>query len=246
MTDRWLLVVWPYVAAAAFVVVPTVWLLVLAHPWRDLRAQVRSDAACVWGALWRYGMLSVLAGHALILALPDRVLAWNRSPVRLVALEAVLFAAGCAATVGFIALTVRGTATPRRGPASLVDSVLRSLLTLALVSGLLMSVHHRWASSWSAVTLAPYVASVIRFEPDPSLVADMPFLVRLHLVTALALTTLLPLRLPLLVGMLRPFYGFIRWLAMPAARVAHVVHDVLRARAWPRVAGLLWCERQED
>lgn len=246
MTDRWLLVVWRYVAVASLVVVPTIWLLALPHPWREMRDSVRPNAACVWGALWRDGMLIVLAGHALILGWPDYVLAWNRSPARLIALEAMLFAGGCAATAGFIALVVRGLSASRRGLASLVDSVLLSLLTLAMLSGLLMSVHHRWASSWSAVTLAPYVASVIGLEPDPSLAADMPFLVRLHIVTALALATLLPLRLPLLVGLLRPFYSFIWSVAMPAARVGLTVHDVLRARAWPRVAGLLWYERQED
>jgi nitrate reductase gamma subunit len=246
MTDRWLLIVWPYVAVASLVVVPTMRLLALPHPWRDVRDYVRLDTTCVRNMLWRYGLLIVLAGHVLILVSPDRVLAWNRSPVRLIALEATLFAGGCAATVGFLMLTVRGIATSRGRVAWLADSVVCSLVTLALLSGLLMSVYHRWASSWSAVTLAPYVASVIRFEPDASLAADMPFLVRLHIVTVLALTTLLPLRLPLLVGMLGPFYSFIYWLAMPAARVGHTVHGVLRARAWPRVADLLWCERQED
>jgi nitrate reductase gamma subunit len=245
MTDRWLLVVWPYVAVASLVVVPTIWLLAQPHPWHEMRNRARPEAACVWGALWRYGMLSVLAGHVLILGLPDYVLAWNRSPARLIALEATLFAGGLAAMTGFVAIVARGATVSRRVLASLADSVLLSLLTLAMLSGLLMSVYHRWASSWSAVTLAPYVASVIRLEPDPSLAADMPFLVRLHIVTALALTTLLPLRLPLLVGMLRPFYSVIRSVARPAARVGHTVHDVLRARAWPRVAGLLWYERQE-
>ena len=245
MTDRWLLVVWPYVAVASLVVVPTIWLLARPHPWREMRDRARTTTGG-WGSPWRCGMLAVLTGHVLILGCPEYVLAWNRSPARLIALEAALFAAGCAATAGFIAFVVRGGPGSGRGVASILDPILLSLSTLAMLTGLLLSVRHRWASSWSAVTLAPYVASVFGFEPDPSLAADLPFLVRLHILTALALTTLLPLRLPLLIGMLRPLYGLICSIVSPAARVGVTVHDVLRARAWPRVAGLLWYERQED
>jgi hypothetical protein len=83
------------------------------------------------------------------------------------------------------------------------------------------------------VTLAPYVASVTRFEPDASLAADTPFLARLHIVAALALMTLLRCLL-LLVAMLRPFCGFIGPVATPAMRVGLTVHDLLRARACGR------------
>jgi nitrate reductase gamma subunit len=124
--------------------------------------------------------------------------------------------------------------------------VVLSLFALVVLSGLMMSGYHRWASSWSALTLAPYVASVVALDADPGLAADMPFLVRLHIVSALALITLLPLRLPLLVGMLRSFNGFIRSVALPAGRVGHAVHGTFRARAWPHVAGLLWADRQDD
>jgi hypothetical protein len=77
-------------------------------------------------------MLGVVAGHALILGSPASVPAWNGSPARLVAVEVTLFAAGCAAMTGFIALAVRGMPGARRGLASIADSILLSLLTPAM------------------------------------------------------------------------------------------------------------------
>jgi nitrate reductase gamma subunit len=206
VTERWVFATWPYLAVACLLLVPAGRALVARHPCRDVYAHLHRQAPRFWGAtLWRWSLATVIAGHVLILVLPDVVLAWNRSPERLLALEAVLFASGSAALVGLLAILSRRV-TVSRGPlASLLDSIVLSLFTLTMISGLLLGVFHRWASSWSAVTLAPYFSSLAAFEPDASLVADMPFLVRFHLVTAFALMTLIPLRLPLLVGIVRPF-----------------------------------------
>ena len=50
----------------------------------------------------------------------------------------------------------------------------------------------RWASSWSVVTLTPYVLSLPSTHPRVDLVASTPFLVRLHVLGAFAAIALLP------------------------------------------------------
>ena len=63
---------------------------------------------------------------------------------------------------------------------------------LVLTSGLLLAIVERWASSWAALTWPPYVTSVVGLNPDVAIVAQMPYLVRLHVASALALITVLP------------------------------------------------------
>jgi nitrate reductase gamma subunit len=55
-----------------------------------------------------------------------------------------------------------------------------------------MSVQYRWASYWAALTLTPWVRSVLRLQPDPQLVDAVPDVAKLHVFAGLVLVTLLP------------------------------------------------------
>jgi nitrate reductase gamma subunit len=72
------------------------------------------------------------------------------------------------------------------------ESAVIALAMLVLTSGLLLAIVERWASSWAALTWPPYVTSVVGLNPDVAIVAQMPYLVRLHVASALALITVLP------------------------------------------------------
>jgi nitrate reductase gamma subunit len=63
---------------------------------------------------------------------------------------------------------------------------------MALVSGLVVAILYRWGSSWSAGTLAPYMASLGRGAPATHLIEGMPFLVRLHVLSWFAIIALVP------------------------------------------------------
>jgi len=52
------------------------------------------------------------------------------------------------------------------------------------VSGLAIAVVYRWASTWSAATLTPYVLSIPAGAPRKEYVEALPFLVQLHVFTA--------------------------------------------------------------
>ena len=66
------------------------------------------------------------------------------------------------------------------------------VLEVGIGSGLLMALGYRWGSSWGAVTLTPYLASLFGGEPAEGLASQMPFLVQLHVFSAFALVAVLP------------------------------------------------------
>jgi len=72
------------------------------------------------------------------------------------------------------------------------DAIFLSLLFTMLFSGALIAVLFRWGSSWGALTLTPYALSLLRGRPAVDLIADMPFLVQLHVFAAFATVALLP------------------------------------------------------
>jgi nitrate reductase gamma subunit len=139
-------------------------------------------------------LLGMLAGHVVMIAWPARVLAWNRSASRLLTLELTLFLFGLLALGGLIGLVIRDMRDSARcSPRSLVGTVALALALVAVGSGLAMAIGYRWASSWSSLTLTPWVRSVLRLRPEPQLVDSLPYIVKLHLFAGLALLTLLPL-----------------------------------------------------
>ena len=192
--DYWLFGVWPYVAVASVLMGPIVRALTSWRSHSDLHREFTGSLECLWGdACWRGGVVSVVIGHFLILLYPATILAWNRSPSRLLALEGALFAASLLAIAGLAGLLLHNINRWRRHTrAAHGESAVIALAMLVMVSGLLLAIVERWASSWAAVTWPPYVTSVVGLNPDVTIVAQMPYLVRLHVASALALVTLLP------------------------------------------------------
>ena len=72
------------------------------------------------------------------------------------------------------------------------DCLLVALMFVGLLSGLLTAAFYRWGSSWSAVTLAPYLTSVFRGAPLTALVERMPRLVQLHVLSGFAMLVVFP------------------------------------------------------
>jgi len=190
---------WPYVALAVLVC----GLIVRARLVSDrIPAVRRAVAEASWpyprGWLWHVGWSTLAAAHALALVFPRAVLAWNRVGWRLYALEAITAAAGAVVIVLWLRALWRhvtgrdaagnGAARQRPprmlSPASLLldlgDSVFMSLVALALASGLLLAALYRWGSSWGAVTLTPYLASIARGRPAAPLIDNLPAIARLH------------------------------------------------------------------
>lgn len=139
------------------------------------------------------GILLVLAGHLVGFLIPGSVLAWNADPVRLILLEGVALAAGLLALIGLTLAGIRRLRTsPIRLSTGVLDWIVYSLLLAQIAFGVLLSMQYTWGSSWYAAAATPYLRSLVRLQPDASLVAPMPVLVQLHIVGAWLLLALFP------------------------------------------------------
>jgi nitrate reductase gamma subunit len=203
----------------------------LARAW----AQFRGDR------LWRASMLLLIAAHLIGICAPRAILAWDGVPWRLYLLESVGLLAGLAAVAAWGRLVWRHMG--RGGgsfAAEIADSMLLSLLFVALASGVLTAMVYRWASSWSVATLTPYAISVLYGDPAAALVGNLPFLVQIHLVSSFAVLAVLPFT------RLAPFpilalYRLATLARAPGRALAQRAETWLRARdrmAW------LWPERE--
>jgi len=191
MNDHWVFVVMP----AAAVALALCGGLVRYVLWRcqPAASRVRAGDRGSGGVtvIWRLAIAIVLIGHFLAFAFPETVLLWNRQHDRLVLLEATGLLAGGIALAAWLVVVVQ-RARARRGARSSIDVVAGTLIAIEIISGLAIAILYRWASSWSGVTLVPYLHSLLQMKPAVELVADMPFLVRLHVVCAFALLAVAP------------------------------------------------------
>lgn len=206
MDDRFLFGVLPYMAAGLCLVGLAVRAFWPPPTPTYLSDQRRALRALLWSSVsWRVGICGVLLGHLVGLLIPHWILVWNQQPLRLVLLEGTGLALGLLAVIG-LALTLLAPRWCRRTtPLSTSDTVLLTLLAILVVSGLGIAVLHRWGSSWYASMMVPYLRSLGRLSPSVGLVADMPFLVKLHVVSTFALLGALPFtRLGVLAALLRP------------------------------------------
>ena len=194
MSDQLLFVVTPYIAAALFVLACT-------GRYALWRRSDRSAAGFSNGDGWRLVVFATRAAFALIagqhflaLAAPDDVLLWNQDLRRLLVLEAAGMGAGSVALAGLLTMQMRRLRSPDGWSAgSPAGVVAGTLVFMSTMSGLAVALTYRWASSWSAVTLVPYLHSLLRLEPSTAMVARLPFLVKLHVFGAFALLAIAPL-----------------------------------------------------
>lgn len=139
------------------------------------------------------GILLVLAGHLVGFLIPGSVLAWNADPVRLMLLEGAALTAGLLALIGLTLAGIRRLRTaPIRLSTNVFDWLVYALLLAQIAFGVLLSLQYTWGSSWYAAAATPYLRSLVRLQPDASLVAPMPVLVQLHIVGAWLLVALFP------------------------------------------------------
>ena len=204
--------------------------------------------ALVWDSTpWRIGLVGLVLLHLVLLVFPMKVLAWNRVQGQLLSLEAVGFAFGLVALAGLVLLVRRRfrSTDAESGPGlSLADAAVLGLLLVSVLSGLAMAGLYRWASTWSTVTVVPYVRSLLTLDARLALLSGMPYVVKLHVFCAIALVAVLP------------FSHAIDLVLLPLDRVVNALLAPLagaRRRAWRilgelgrRGADALSLKREED
>lgn len=155
-----------------------------AFTYSSLSTQFLENRSHFWGSVpLHFGLIAVLTGHVIGFLIPRQILLWNSHPLRLYVLEITGLIFGLLAVVGLAMAVVRRIADAKvREVTSVLDWILYALLLLQVVGGVYVAVFHPWGSSWFAASATPYLWSLLKFSPDISYVAALPFAVKLHII----------------------------------------------------------------
>jgi len=181
-----LFAVLPYVAMVLFFL-GTIWRYrAQTFSYSSLSSQLLENQQHFWALVpFHYGILAVAFGHFAAFFVPSKVLLWNSVPLRLWLLEITGLAFGLLTLIGLIAIVVRRlTQSKVRVVTTAADWVVYGLLLISVGSGLYTAMFHRWGSSWFAASVAPYLWSLVKFNPDITYVNAMPVVVKIHFVNA--------------------------------------------------------------
>ncbi len=160
----------------------------------SLSSQFLENRQHFWGlAPFHFGIITILTGHLVAFLIPRQILLWNSRPARLYVLEVTALIAGLLTLVGFLGAVARRLSDPKvRVVTSALDWVLSVLLLTQIASGLFVALFHPWGSSWFAASIAPYLWSVAKFNPNIAYLATMPWIVRFHIINFYLLIGIFP------------------------------------------------------
>lgn len=231
---------WPYISISLLMVGLAVRYLQARRQMASLSTEIAEARNVFAGSmLWRISLVFLLGGHLMALLFPRALLAWNANTLRLYLLEGFSFVVGLAALGCWLVLLWRhlGRST-RSALIEISDTIFLTLLFVGLASGLLMAVLYRWASSWAAITLTPYMLSLLHGRPTSHLVTEMPLLVRVHVFSGFAAVAVLPLT-----RLAAVFLPAIHWALQLAMRPARALGQAMGERIRKRnPAAWLWPE----
>lgn len=192
--DTVLLIVFPYLAVAIFLLVSIQRYRGKMFTYSSLSSQFLENQHHFWALVpFHFGIIAIFFGHLIGFLLPSEVLAWNSKPLRLYVLETSGLIFGLLTLIGLIGLIVRRIRDPKlRIVTSRADRIVLTILLVNVFSGLYVALFHGWGSSWFASSATPYLWSLLMLSPDASAIAAMPFMVKTHIVMAWLLLSVFP------------------------------------------------------
>jgi nitrate reductase gamma subunit len=160
----------------------------------SLSSQLLEDRWLGAGSLpWHLGILVVFAGHLFAFLAPVTWRCLLSIPLVLHGVEVVGVAAASACVFGLTTLLLRRILRARlQSVTTWADYGVLGLLLVEAILGILVAALHRWGSLWSTGTVMPYVVSVLTFQPKTELIAELPPLVRAHVITAFLIIGMMP------------------------------------------------------
>ena len=147
------------------------------------------------------------------------------------------FALGLWAAFGLAVLVWRRLTNRRIAAVTTgMDLVVLGIIAVQVITGLWIAAGYRWGSFWGMSVFVPYIRSVLTLQPEPALVAPLPFILKTHVVAFWAFLAVFPftrlvhiITLPL--GYLtRPWQRVIRTQREPG--VYHPSSDKPLERTW--------------
>jgi len=194
MTDLILFAVIPYVAVALAVSAGLYRYLVDRYSWSSQSSQFLENRLQFWGSVpWHYAILLILLAHLLAFLFPAGWGSVLGQPGRLYLMEVAGMALGLCALVSVVVLLARRAGNPRvSSVTSVFDWLLLAGLLVQVATGLYIALTLRWGGYWYPYTAAPWLWSLVRFDPQVQYLAVMPPVVQLHAVNAFVLIALFP------------------------------------------------------
>lgn len=192
--DQVLFIVLPYLAFALFLLVSIRRYMRETFTFSSLSSQFLENQQHFWGLVpFHYGIIVVLTGHVVGFLIPREVLAWNSVPFRLYILEISAFIFALLTLIGMISIISRRlTMTKMKMVTSSADWILFGIFVLQIISGLYTAIFHSWGSSWFAAIAVPYVWSLLVLSPDISYITALPWMVKLHIISAYVMIAFFP------------------------------------------------------
>jgi len=190
----------------------------------SLSSQFLENRQHFWALMpFHYGILTVLTAHIAAFLIPRQVVWWNSVPARLWIMETGMLAAGLLTLAGLVAAMARRRTNQKiKVVTTPSDWIILTLLLLQVVSGIGVAMMHPWGSSWFAIAVTPYLWSVAKLNPNMSVVAVMPAMVKIHVVNAFLVIGFFPFtRLVHILVAPNPYLWrrpqVVRWYRRPAA-----------------------------
>lgn len=191
-------VVFPYLAAAVFVVGHILRYRYDQYGWTSRSSQIYESKALRWGSpLFHYGMLAIFAGHVVGLLIPSEWLEFFGVTEHLYHLGATWLGtvAAVVTIVGMgILLARRGAVRRVLKVTSAMDVVMYVFLAGTIVLGTIAVVQFQVLGAGYDYrgTVSPWIRSLIIFQPDVSLMSGVPLMFQLHVLCATALFLIWP------------------------------------------------------
>ncbi len=189
------------------------------YSWSSQSSQFLENSVLFYGSFpWHYGIIILLLGHIFGLFFPRGILAWNSVPVRLYILELTALALGFLAFFGLLVFTYRRLTDVRvKAVTSAWDVIVLIVLLIQVFTGLGNAILYRWGSNWYAATAVPWMWSIFSLQPDPSYVAGLRLITKVHIFNAMIFIALIPFTRLAHFIVIRPYaylwrpYQTVRW-----------------------------------
>ena len=192
--DTIFFIILPYIALGVAIFVSIYRSIYRPFSVSSLSSQLLERKKLYWGSIpFHHGILLVLSGHLLALLLPRALLLWNAVPIRLYLVELTGLALGIWALVGLCVLLWRRLSEKRLHLVTTpMDLVVLVLVILSAFTGLWIATLYRFGTSWFTVIFTPYLLSLLTLQPAVSLVAPLPWIIKLHVINFFILLTVFP------------------------------------------------------
>ena len=189
-----LFIAFPYVAVTLAIVVTLYRYFTDRFSYSTQSSQFLENRALFWGSVpWHYGILVILLAHVVAFLFQGAWASLVADQTTLYVLELIGLALAMAAFLGLTLLLIRRVRTARIfAVTSTMDWVLLIALLAQVALGLWSALFFRWGSDWFLFTAAPWLESLILFDPDTSFVSNLPWVVKLHMLGGFAIVAIVP------------------------------------------------------